>query len=193
LSIELVHSNQVGHVHRFFTWQTSLASEAAVRRMIDNYLASATSQAKHRLLLQQLMVTPGNTVSREDQMMDDSSAQPVQQQQQQSALSSTHLSHTFTYAPHGPPRFTLMLVLRDDPEGDAEAVRIQQQQAGTNSEAAQLWPGWAASFHTLLRSTCPDIAAGMQSRRTEEERARADPAQPCFRELRPVRATTSFA
>jgi len=186
-----VHSNQVGHVHRFFTWQTSLASEAAVRRMVDCYLASATSQAKHRLLLQQLMVTPGNTVSREDQMMDDAATAPPPAQ---SALSSTHLSHTFTYAPHGPPRFTLMLVMRDDPEGDAEAVRIQQQQqAGTDSEAAQLWPGWAASFHTLLRSTCPDIAAGMQSRRTEEERARADPAQPCFRELRPVRATTSFA
>ena len=128
-------------------------------------------------------ITPGNTVSREDAEnealnSERSTARSSSEWDSESGqrLTSTHMSHTFTYAPYGPPRYTLLVVL----------------QGASDSES--LWPPWAAAFHTQLRALCPDVAPGMQPRRHHSssmqqgaERAMADPAQPAFREIRPVR------
>jgi hypothetical protein len=160
LSIELVHSSHVQCTHRFFTFQT-WTPEAQVRAMFATYLSGSHAKAEE-VLLQQLMLTPGNTINRED-ASHAGGASP-----RDDALSSTHLQHTFHYAPHGPPRWTLLLVL------------------SVVSSSSSLWPPWAADFHALLRKTCSDVAPTMASRRTEQERAAADPAQPCFRELRPI-------
>ena len=170
LSIELVYSSQVNCVHRFLTFQSS-APEDAVNALLDAYEAGphCTGPA---VILKQTLITPGNTVARSQLGSEAGKA------------SEEVLDHSYTYDDDeteggGPARYTLMVILR------APATTADAQ-----PEEADLWPAWADDFYRALLSACPDVKPGMQSRATEEERAKADLAQACFRELRPPNAST---
>ena len=178
LAIELVYSSQVHCTHRFATFQSS-AEEGAVRRMLQGYLegphctsttGSATAPGpRTHVLLKQVMSTPGNTVSRAEAAEATALNTPGDSMAAAAAaaFASTHLSHTYSYDPAGPPRYTLLLILRGV------------------APTEDLWPAWAADLYAQILHTCHDVAPGMPSRNTQEQRANADPRQPCFRELRP--------
>ena len=187
LHIELVYSSSVSCTHRFVTFATS-TSAPLVHAMLEAYVSGPHGRGR---IYKQVMVTPGNTVAREVSERIDAERKEAEAAAvgaadpdrpvppaEQFALSSTHLRHTYTYAAGGPPRYTLLLILRGSPGATAAAP--------AQVTGADLWPPWAADLHRLLRSTCADVAPGMDSRMSDEERAAADPAQPCFRELRPL-------
>jgi hypothetical protein len=158
LCIELVYSTQVSCTHRFITFQTR-TSELLVRSMIESYL-----QSKHGTLdvvLDQLMVTPANTVARTSR----TGAEIF------SPKSAARHSHIYTYDSVGPPRYTLMLIL------------------SSVSQDEDLWPEWASAFWSALVETCKDVsAAGGLQQSTHHLPNAQDPHRPCFRELRPASA-----
>lgn len=164
LAIELVYSTQISAIHRFLTFQSS-ASEDAVNALLDAYEAGPHCTGPN-VILKQTLITPGNTVARSQIGSEAGRA------------SEEVLDHSYSYDDEtGPARYTLMVILRA-PAADPNAA----------PEEEDLWPAWADDFYRALLVACPDVKPGMQSRATEDERAKADLAQACFRELRPPMA-----
>jgi len=233
LRMELVYSSHLKFVHRFVTWQSSVGvdhhvstdgahthdslqplpsptgssvarhGEQIVREMIARYMTRPEAESD-RVVLQQLLVTPGNivprstlldgklhpflpaatsptsTASSHPHLMDPASGIRAVSPHSTTSTSSVDPaslspSHSiFQYDLRGPSRYTLLLIL--------SVVDSDSRHPHPSSSVEEnLWPDWAQAFQSELVSTCTDVMSTCM----EGQEATEEDRRPCYRELRP--------